>query len=70
MNEYELDYREEYYSERFRGPGGKSALHPGKRLYPCPTCQRPDQLTAKDQKSGYQCDRCANACEGDLSGEY
>jgi len=70
MNEYENDYREEYYQNRFQDPGGKSALHPGKRLYPCPTCKRPNQLTARDKYTGYQCDRCANAQEGDLSGEY
>lgn len=52
------------YARRFRDPGGRSALHPGRRIHPCPTCLRPNQLTAKDKAKGYQCDRCADADEG------
>jgi len=48
----------------FRDPGGRSALRAGKRVYPCPTCGRENQLTAKDKKLGYQCDRCADSAEG------
>ena len=62
------DFREEdeweYRVQRFRDPGGKSALHPGKREYPCPTCGRANQLTSRDVKKGYQCDRCADMQEG------
>ena len=54
----------------FRDPGGNSALRAGKRIYPCPTCGRKNQLTAQDKKLGYQCDRCANAQEGNLMGEW
>ena len=55
---------------RFRYPGGKSALHPGKRCRPCPTCGRKKALTVKDEKNGYQCDRCADRAEGSLIYEY
>jgi hypothetical protein len=48
----------------FADPGGNSALRAGARIYPCPTCERPNMLTAKDNKLGYQCDRCADALEG------
>lgn len=48
----------------FRDPGGRSALRRGKRIYPCPTCGRKNQLTAKDKSLGYQCDRCADQAEG------
>ena len=63
QNDWEQDYR-------FAHPGGKSALRRGKRIYPCPTCGRKNQLTAEDKRRGYQCDRCANAAEGDLRYEY
>ena len=49
---------------RFRDPGGRSALHPGARVYPCPTCKREHALTKKDVDKGYQCDRCADMEEG------
>ena len=49
--------------KRFRYPGGASALHPGKRTEPCPTCDRANQLTKKDVAEGYQCDRCADGLE-------
>ena len=63
---YGYDERyDEYMRElNFRDPGGRSALRGGKRIYPCPTCGRENQLTAKDKKLGYQCDRCADAAEG------
>lgn len=32
--------------------------------YPCPTCKRPDALSAWQKKQGYQCDRCADREEG------
>ena len=54
----------------FRNPGGRSALRAGKRVYPCPTCGRENQLTIQDKKLGYQCDRCADRAEGNLMGEY
>ena len=57
-------------ADRFRDPGGSSALHPGKRLYPCPTCDTENALTYRDKKKGYQCDVCASRAEGDLSNEY
>ena len=60
-------YRDgEYYerSRRFRDPGGRSALHPGRRTETCPTCQRPNVLTKADRHKGYQCDRCADLAEG------
>lgn len=52
----------------FADPGGRSALRAATednpRIYPCPSCGRPDRLTAKDVALGYQCDRCADAAEG------
>lgn len=49
--------------KRFRDPGGRSALHPGKRTRPCPTCGRKNMLTVADVQHGYQCDRCADEVE-------
>ena len=65
------DYPEEHHdrAERFRDPWGNSALHPGKRTLPCPTCGEPNRLTAKDVASGYQCDQCADNAEG-IGAEY
>ena len=62
------DWREEdgdaYMADRFRDPGGRSALHPGERRYPCPTCGEEDSLTARDVAAHYQCDVCADREEG------
>lgn len=64
------DWEEQYRNERFRDPGGDSALHPGKQRHPCPTCKRPDMLTDADVRKGYQCDYCADAEEGNFMGEW
>lgn len=53
-NEVNLDFAE---------PGGRSALRAGKRIYPCPTCKRPNRLTKKDVQLHYQCDQCADEAE-------
>jgi len=58
------DYGDDYGRRRFRNPGGRSALYPGRRQFPCPTCGRPNQLTSRDKAAGYQCDHCADAAEG------
>ena len=61
------DYNEDDFyamAQRFRDPGGRSSLHPGKRTRPCPTCGAPNRLTARDVAKGYQCDRCADQAEG------
>lgn len=59
-----IDYEEWMYMKaRFREPGGKSALHPGKRTKRCPTCGRKNALTVADVRAGYQCDSCANMVE-------
>lgn len=55
---------EERFTCDFREPGGRSALRAGRRIHPCPSCKRPNQLTAKDKSLGYQCDRCADRDEG------
>ena len=51
----------------FQDPYGRSALRratrSNPRKYPCPTCKRPNMLTAKDVRLGYQCDICADAAE-------
>lgn len=49
--------------ERFRDPGGESALHPGKQTEPCPTCGKENRLTKQDVRAGYQCDACARMDE-------
>jgi hypothetical protein len=54
----------------FADPGGRSALRAGKRNQPCPTCGRPNKLTAEDVRRHYQCDSCADAAEGRMGGEY
>lgn len=52
----------------FADPGGRSALRAATkrnpRNLPCPTCGRPDRLTALDKRRGYQCDSCADRAEG------
>lgn len=58
---------DDYERYDFYDPGGRSALRAGKREYPCPTCNEPDRLTAKDVKIGYQCDACADGLEGYFS---
>lgn len=56
----------------FADPHGHSALRAAgpdnPRNLSCPTCNHPNQLTAKDAARGYQCDRCADASErgGDI----
>jgi hypothetical protein len=51
----------------FANPGGNSALRAASksnpRNRPCPTCGRPNVLTPKDVRLGYQCDACADAEE-------
>ena len=61
--DYQMYDEHEHEYHRFRDPGGRSALHPGKRTHPCPTCGEPNRLTAKDVRKGYQCDRCADQAE-------
>lgn len=65
---YEPDYGDLDRDEEFEDPGGRSALRKATpsnpRIHPCPTCGRPNQLTAKDVRLGYQCDYCADALEG------
>ena len=59
-----------YRSSRrdFATPGGTSALRAANsrnpRNLPCPTCGTENVLTPADRARGYQCDRCANAEEG------
>jgi DNA-directed RNA polymerase subunit RPC12/RpoP len=52
----------------FQDPGGNSALRrstrKNPRIYPCPTCKKPNRLTSIDVSKGYQCDECANRDEG------
>lgn len=59
-----------YNRHNFRNPGGRSALRAGKRVHPCPTCGRPNQLTEQDKRLHYQCDRCADGLEGRYGSEY
>ena len=57
----------EHDRAQFRDPGGTSALRSASRgdprNLPCPTCKRPNRLTAGDVNRGYQCDSCADADE-------
>ena len=52
----------------FADPGSNSALRAASRdnprNLPCPTCHWPNRLTPADVARGYQCNRCADACEG------
>lgn len=52
-----------YSRRRFADPGGRSALHPGRRCFPCPTCHEPNRLTRADVRAHYQCDACADRDE-------
>lgn len=52
----------------FADPSGNSALRAATksnpRNLPCPTCKKPNLLTAADKRAGYQCDSCADRDEG------
>jgi hypothetical protein len=61
--EREMDYEDSMFDCGFADPGGRSALRAGERVYPCPTCERPNQLCAEDVQLGYQCDYCADLLE-------
>ena len=54
--------------QMFADPGGKSALRAASgrnpRNRPCPSCNEPNKLTPADVERGYQCNQCADACEG------
>lgn len=62
------DYYEREDRSQFAEPGGNSALRRATRgnprNLPCPTCKRPNRLTPKDARLGYQCNQCADAEEG------
>lgn len=63
MYDYDDDDR-----SMFADPGGRSALRAASkknpRNLPCPTCGAKNKLTPKDRALGYQCNACADACEG------
>ncbi len=56
------------YDDMFQHPRGRSALRKATksnpRVYPCPTCNTPNTLTARDKNLGYQCNVCADARGG------
>ena len=60
------DYDEDDRRE-FADPYGRSALRAASRKnprnLPCPTCGRPNRLTAVDVRLHYQCDQCADELE-------
>ena len=69
MSHDDYDYDQEYdYDCEFAEPGSNSALRAATddnpRDRPCPTCHWPNRLTSRDVQLGYQCNRCADACEG------
>ena len=67
-DDFEDSYEGEDGYEVFADPGGRSALRAASadnpRNLPCPTCDWPNRLTPRDVELGYQCDQCADACEG------
>ena len=50
---------------RFANEGSalRASSRSNPRIYECPTCKRPNMLTAQDVARHYQCDSCANECE-------
>ena len=62
------DFGDEYGMSDFADPGGNSALRAATRgnprNKPCPTCEAPNRLTAKDVALHYQCNACADRDEG------
>ena len=67
----EYDFEDEDYlidGVGFADEGGRSALRAATknnpRIYPCPTCGKPDRLTLIDKQHGYQCNSCADRAEG------
>ena len=64
-DDYDRDYDNDSDDRSmFADPGGRSALRAGKRNKPCPTCGKPNRLTAEDVRNKYQCDGCADRAEG------
>lgn len=67
--EYDYDEDDDWADrvERFADPGGNSALYAASASNPrdceCPSCGAENVLTPRDISAGYQCDRCADACE-------
>lgn len=63
----EPDVNGEYIRREFADPGGRSALRAATksnpRIYPCPTCGKPNRLTLKDVRLKYQCDQCSDLAE-------
>lgn len=51
---------------RFQNPGSalRKSSKSNPRIYECPSCKKPNKLTAKDKAKGYQCDDCADRAEG------
>lgn len=66
------DYDNPDNRDNFADPGARSSLRAASRSnprnLPCPTCGRPNRLTPKDVRLGYQCNSCADAAEGGPSG--
>lgn len=50
----------------FQNPGSAlcKATKGNPRIFPCPTCGKPNKLTKADVRKEYQCDDCADADEG------
>ena len=65
---FEYDDDDSMPDRAFADPGGRSALRAATRSnprnLPCPTCGKPNRLTPKDKRCGYQCDECADRLEG------
>ena len=72
MREYEAGDYERGYDDMdsnhadFANPGSalRRATKSNPRSLPCPTCGAPNRLTPQDRAKGYQCDACADVCEG------
>ena len=73
MSHHDEPEPDEEGDEEFAQPGSGSALRRATkgnpRIYPCPTCKKPNRLTRKDVLLHYQCDECADRAEGKY-GEY
>ena len=61
-------YEDDILRDDYANPGGLSALRAATRrtprIFPCPTCKRPNMLTSADVRRHYQCDDCADRDEG------
>lgn len=60
---YDVEPSEDRRGYQKAGSALRKASPKNPRIYPCPTCLKPNKLTAADVRREYQCDACADQDE-------